>query len=67
MQGTVNPDEFYVFKPTLAQGFRPILQKTLGTKEFKLVYDEGGTRQTRKTCRCSPAIARASCSPTTTC
>ena len=47
VQGTVNPDEFYVFKPTLAKGFRPILQKKLGTKEFKLVYDEGGTRQTR--------------------
>jgi pyruvate,water dikinase len=47
VQGTVNPDEFYVFKPTLATGCRPILQKTLGTKEFKLVYDEGGTRQTR--------------------
>jgi len=47
VQGTVNPDEFYVFKPALAKGFRPILQKKLGTKEFKLVYEEGGTRQTR--------------------
>ncbi|RPH56791.1 MAG: phosphoenolpyruvate synthase, partial [Acidobacteria bacterium] len=47
VQGSVNPDEFYVFKPTLARGFRPILQKKLGTKEFKLVYEEGGTRQTR--------------------
>jgi pyruvate,water dikinase len=27
--------------------FRPILQRKLGTKEFKLVYEEGGTRQTR--------------------
>ncbi len=47
VQGTVNPDEFYVFKPTLATGHRPILQKKLGTKEFKLVYEDGGTRQTR--------------------
>jgi len=47
VQGTVNPDEFYVFKPTLTGDLRPILQKKLGTKEFKLVYDEGGTRQTR--------------------
>jgi pyruvate,water dikinase len=47
VQGTVNPDEFYVFKPTLSKGFRPILQKTRGTKEFKLVYEEGGTRSTR--------------------
>jgi pyruvate,water dikinase len=47
VQGTVNPDEFYVFKPTLGEGFRPILQRTLGTKEFKLVYEEGGSRQVR--------------------
>ncbi len=47
VQGSVNPDEYYVFKPTLKQGFRPILQKLVGTKEFKLVYDVGGTRMTR--------------------
>ncbi len=47
VQGTVNPDEYYVFKPTLHQGFRPILQKRLGTKEFKLVYDVGGGKMTR--------------------
>jgi phosphoenolpyruvate synthase/pyruvate phosphate dikinase len=42
VQGTVNPDEFYVFKPTLALGYRPILQKKVGSKEFKLIYDSGG-------------------------
>ncbi len=47
VQGAVNPDEYYVFKPTLRQGFRPILQKTLGSKEFKLVYDIGGGRMVR--------------------
>jgi pyruvate,water dikinase len=47
VQGTVNPDEFYVFKPTLGQGFRPIVQKRLGTKEVKLVYDEGGGRMVK--------------------
>jgi pyruvate,water dikinase len=47
VQGTVNPDEYYVFKPTLQQGFRPILQKRLGTKESKLVYDIGGGKMTR--------------------
>ena len=36
----MNPDEFYVFKPTLKDGFRPILQKTIGSKEFKLIFDE---------------------------
>ena len=44
VQGSVTPDEYYVFKPTLERGSRPILQKTLGSKELKLVYDEGGGR-----------------------
>jgi pyruvate,water dikinase len=47
VQGSVNPDEYYVFKPTLRQGCRPILQKRLGNKEFKLVYDVGGGRMTK--------------------
>ncbi len=47
VQGVVNPDQFYVFKPTLKKGFRPIVEKKLGTKEKKLVYKEfgGGTEQ----------------------
>ncbi len=53
VQGSVNPDEFVVFKPTLrrsnSQGgaLEPILQKTLGSKELKMVYRVGGTRGTR--------------------
>jgi pyruvate,water dikinase len=47
VQGAVNPDEYVVFKPTLKQGYRPIVQKKLGGKEFKLVYDVGGGRMTR--------------------
>ena len=47
VQGTVNPDEYVVFKPTLRSGARPILRKTPGNKERKLVYDEGGGRMTR--------------------
>ena len=38
VQGTVNPDEFYVFKPTLKKNYRPVLQKKLGTKEVKMIY-----------------------------
>ena len=41
VQGTVNPDEYYVFKPTLKAGFRPIIDKRLGSKELKMVYDDG--------------------------
>jgi len=47
VQGTVNPDEFYIFKPTLKTGSRPILQKKLGSKEFKMVYDIGGGMLTK--------------------
>jgi len=42
VQGIVNPDQFYVFKPTLKEGFRSIVEKKLGTKEKKLVYKENG-------------------------
>ena len=42
VQGAVNPDEYFVFKPTLKQGYRPILKKTRGSKEIKMVYDDGG-------------------------
>ncbi len=47
VQGTVNPDEYYVFKPTLKQGFRPILHKISGSKEFKLIYDIGGSKMVK--------------------
>lgn len=40
VQGKVTPDEYYVFKPTLKQGFRPILSKKLGSKHLKMVYGE---------------------------
>ncbi len=38
VQGAVNPDEFYVFKPTLAEGKRPILKRQLGDKALKMIY-----------------------------
>jgi pyruvate,water dikinase len=47
VQGSVNPDEYYVFKPTLKTGFKPILQKIVGTKEFKLIYDIGGGKMVK--------------------
>ncbi len=45
VQGAVNPDEYLVFKPTLKDGFRPILDKRLGSKEYRLVCDVGGCKQ----------------------
>jgi pyruvate,water dikinase len=47
VQGTVNPDQFYVFKPTLLKGFKPILEKKLGSKEKRLIYGTTGTKQTK--------------------
>ncbi|WP_298683652.1 phosphoenolpyruvate synthase [uncultured Methanomethylovorans sp.] len=48
VQGAVNPDEFYVFKPTLKAGYRPIVQKKLGSKDIKMIYGHGDSKvQTR--------------------
>lgn len=47
VQGAVNPDEYFVFKPTLKEGFRPILEKRLGSKEIKMIYDVGGGKLTK--------------------
>ena len=44
VQGFVTPDEYCIFKPTLRSGFRPILRKSLGSKEVKMIYQEGGGR-----------------------
>jgi len=46
VQGTVNPDQFYVFKSTLKKGYKPILEKKLGSKEKRLIYGTTGTKQT---------------------
>ena len=43
VQGAVNPDEFYVFKPTLASGHDPILKRQLGSKKIKMIYSDGHT------------------------
>ena len=48
VQGTVDPDEYMVFKPLLDQpGCRPIIEKAIGRKESKLVYAEEGDATTR--------------------
>ena len=43
VQGAVNPDEFYVYKPTLRQGAPAILRRSLGSKAIKMVYGAEGT------------------------
>jgi len=40
VQGSVNPDEFYVYKPALVQGRPAILRRKLGSKLIKMIYDD---------------------------
>jgi pyruvate, water dikinase len=48
VQGTVDPDEFYVFKPTLRQGHRSVLRRKLGGKEIRMVYAKAAGRETTR-------------------
>jgi pyruvate,water dikinase len=41
VQGAVNPDEFYVYKPALRAGKHAIVRRTLGAKAIKMVYGDG--------------------------
>src|SRR5262245_52521061 len=45
VQGAVNPDEFYVYKPALRAGKRPILRRNLGGKAIKMVYAAPGSAE----------------------
>lgn len=38
VQGTIDPDEFYVHKPTFRKGFRAILRRSLGSKQLRMIY-----------------------------
>ncbi len=48
VQGAVNPDEFYVFKPTLKKGCNSIISKTIGSKNLRMIYSTGGSKNTTK-------------------
>ncbi|WP_129135920.1 phosphoenolpyruvate synthase [Luteimonas sp. YGD11-2] len=57
VQGAVNPDEFYVYKPTLRQGKPAILRRSLGAKQIRMVYsDQPGERVRNED---TPAALRA--------
>lgn len=47
VQGAVNPDEYYIFKPTLKQGKRPIIMKKVGEKKIKMVYTHDSKHPTK--------------------
>ena len=45
VQGTVDPDEFYVFKPTFRAGHRTVLRRRKGGKEIRMVYAQAAGRE----------------------
>ncbi len=63
VQGAVNPDEFYVFKPTRGTKYLPIIKHQLGSKQLKMVYSEnqsGSTGAVENT-KVSPAMQAKFC------
>jgi pyruvate,water dikinase len=54
VQGSVNPDEFYVYKPALRAGKRSILRKNLGGKAIKMIYAEKGSSERVRTVEVAP-------------
>lgn len=61
VQGAVDPDEFMVFKPTFERGARTVLRRTLGAKQVKMVYREGGTREATRNVPTSQAEQERFC------
>jgi pyruvate,water dikinase len=61
VQGAVDPDEFYVFKPTFEAGRRAVLRRTLGSKKIKMVYAQGGSRLTTRNVPTSSAERERFC------
>jgi pyruvate,water dikinase len=54
VQGTVDPDEFYAFKPTLQQGHRVVLRRKLGSKQIRMVYAQAAGRESTRNMPTSP-------------
>src|SRR3984893_6744954 len=54
VQGAVNPDEFYVYKPALRAGKRAVLRKNLGGKAVKMIYAEKGSPERVRTVEVAP-------------
>ncbi len=54
VQGAVNPDEFYVYKPALRAGKASVLRRNLGTKAIRMVYAEPGSAERVRTVAVTP-------------
>ncbi len=61
VQGAVNPDEFYLFKPNLKAGRPAIVRRTLGTKQQKMIYAEANSNASVKIVPVDEAEQRLFC------
>jgi len=61
VQGAVNPDEFYVYKPALRAGKRAVIRRKLGSKAIRMVYAEPGSGERVSTVPVAAADARRFC------
>src|SRR5262249_15118830 len=61
VQGAVNPDEFYVYKPALRAGNYPVIRRNLGGKAIKMVYAPQGSPERVQTVDVPPADQRRFC------
>ena len=58
VQGAVNPDEFYVHKPTLRNGKFPIIRRSLGTKLIRMEFATRAGARGQRACWCAPWTLR---------
>jgi len=61
VQGAVNPDEFYLYKPALRAGKHPVLRRNLGGKALKMVYAPAGSAERVQTVEVPEADRRRFC------
>jgi pyruvate, water dikinase len=61
VQGAVNPDEYYVFKPTYREGHKSIIRKNLGEKRIKMIYGRGGSKTLTRNVEVPEADRRRFC------
>jgi pyruvate, water dikinase len=61
VQGAVEPDEFYVHKPTFEVGYKAVLRRTVGSKKIKMIYATGGSKDTTRNVPVSQLDRRRYC------
>lgn len=61
VQGAVNPDEFYVHKATLEQGFSSVIRRTLGSKAEKMIYAPADSSELVEVVAVQPADQKRFC------